>query len=265
MGHSRFARDYEEMTKQQIKKHHQESDTYVDDMIKSLAAAEEHAGHEKTETDQRAGILGNSGLHRKDYREEAETDQRAGNSVETETNRRTKETKDDPSAAEQKNSIHNDTQDAAESGKKSEEKRTSQKQEKRKVKSKIKKLDRLVDDNDVPENQKPEEKEPYVQIGSYLTDEAKKVLNHEVRRSQSNRRLYMEKLIEEAFREMDQGLEPDEDEMEAYISRFKGKKQLVPFDLKKRYFEKFSSCAAWHIMNKSEFCNYLILRNAETK
>lgn len=188
MGQSRFAKDYAKMTNQQINTKSTETNTYVDDMIKSMSDVQDDKHIiDSTNQKNKHSKSGNIGT-----KKEMSQNSSTGNS---------------------------DTQ----------RKKTSEKQE------------------------------PYIQVGVYLTADIKKFLNREVRRAQSSRKLYMEKLLEAAFLKMEQGIKPDEDEMEEYIQQLKVKKYLVPFDMKKSYSEKFAACAALHIMNKSEFCNYLII------
>lgn len=189
MGQSRFAKDYAKMTTQQINSKLTETNTYVDDMIKSVSDIQD----DKYETDSQNQKNKHSESDNREMKKEMNQNSSTENSV-------------------------------------AQRKKTSQK------------------------------REPYIQVGVYLTENVKKFLNREVRRSQSSRKLYMEKLLESAFLEMEQGIKPDDDEMESYIQQLKSKKYLVPFDMKKSYSEKFAACAALHIMNKSEFCNYLIIR-----
>lgn len=197
MGQSRFAKDYAKMTNQQINSKLTETNTYVDDMIKSMSDVQD----DKHETDYKNQKNNQSESNNRGTKKDMNQNFSTGNS---DTKRK--------KASEKKADCKSENQD------------------------------------------------PYIQVGVYLTADVKKFLNHEVRRSQSSRKLYMEKLLESAFLEMDQGIEPDEDEMEEYIQQLKVKKYLVPFDMKKSYSEKFATCAALHIMKKSEFCNYLIIR-----
>lgn len=196
MGQSRFAKDYAKMTNQQISDKSEETNTYVDDMIKSIS----DIGDGRPKTDSKSQKI--------------------------------------------KKNKKNKNSESGSRGAKREAGRNSG----------------IIGSADPQDGFKSERQEPYIQVGVYLTEDIKKFLNREVRRSQSSRKLYMEKLLESAFQEMDQGMAPDEDEMEEYIQQFKVKKYLIPFDMKKSYAEKFAACAALHIMNKSEFCNYLIMR-----
>lgn len=212
MGQSRFARDYAKLTKKQINEYEKQTDTYVDDMIKALSAAEDS----------------------KNSSEKESVSSQKKESVPPNTKEWNSQKKESvPQSPKKKHSEKKQTEKSAPFGQKQSS------------------------DN---ERKHSEEPAAYMQVGIYLTEDMKKFLNREVRRLQSSRKLYMEKLIEKAFEEMDQGAEPNAEEMEPYILKCKAKKYPMPFEMKKIYAEKFSACAALHFMNKSEFCNYLLMR-----
>lgn len=214
MGQSRFARDYEKLTRKQINDYGKQTDTYVDDMIKALSPAGDPEN----------------------------------------------KSAEGPEISKKKESVPQNTEDF-----------NSRKKESATHSPKKELSNRKQTEKSAPHGQKQssnngrdhgEGPTTYIQVGIYLTEDMKKFLNREVRRLQSSRKLYMEKLIEQAFEEMDQGIKPEAEEMETYILECKTKKYPMPFEMKKIYFEKFSACAALHFMNKSEFCNYLLMREA---